>query len=95
MHEYGLGRNTVRLAIAVLRAEGLVVTTRQGSRVRTRQKMDDVPVRSHTRITTRMPTKPERRMLGIPEGVPVFVVERADGEDPEVLPGDRTALVVE
>lgn len=94
MDEYGLGRTTVRLAMAALRAEGLIVTTRQGSKVKDRHKLVEVPIKRDASVTTRMPTAAERRDHGIPEGTPVFVIER-DGEKPEILPGDRTRLVVE
>jgi DNA-binding GntR family transcriptional regulator len=92
--EYGISRESVRKAMGVLRAEGLIITTRQGSRVRPQPDVAEVPLSEDTRISTRMPTQRERRVLGIPEGVPVFVVERP-GVDPEVLAGDRTTLVVE
>jgi DNA-binding GntR family transcriptional regulator len=94
MHEYGVSRDSVRKAMAALRAEGLIVTTKQGSRVRPRQDVADVAIARDTRVSTRMPTLRERRELGVPEGVPVFVVERPD-TGPEVLAGDRTTLVVE
>lgn len=91
--EFGLGRDSVRLAMATLRAEGLIITTKQGSRVRPVLDMAEVAISKDTQVSTRMPTQRERRLLGLPEGVPVFVVERPGGE-PEVLAGDRTRLIV-
>lgn len=91
--EYGIGRDSVRKAMALLRAEGLIVTTRRGSRVRPLPDVAEVALSEDTVIRTRMPTQKERRLLGVPEGVPVFVVERP-GAEPEVLAGDRTKLVV-
>src|SRR5262247_2027409 len=60
--EYELGVDTVRDALAVLRREGLIVTTRgQGSRVR---QVEEVTVRyvpPDAEISARMPTEQERR----------------------------------
>jgi hypothetical protein len=38
-----------------------------------------------------MPTDPERRTHGIPEGVPILVITEP-GEEPRLLPADRTIL---
>lgn len=92
VHEYGISRTSVRQAMAMLRAEGLITTTRRGSRVRAEQDVDEVPIGTDTRVRTRMPTAGERQALNLAEGVPVFVIER-DGAEPEILPGDRTVLV--
>lgn len=91
--EFGLGRDSVRMAMATLRAEGLIITTKQGSKVRPQLDMAEVAISKDTQVSTRMPTLRERRLLGLPEGVPVFVVERPASE-PEVLAGDRTRLIV-
>lgn len=93
MDAYGLGRDSVRKAMAALRAEGLIVTSKQGSRVRPPIDVATVPITKDTQVKTRMPTQRERRVLGVAEGVPVFVVVRPGGE-PEVLAGDRTTLIV-
>lgn len=92
--ELGISRESVRKAMALLRAEGLIITTKQGSRVRPETAMALVSIARDAQVTTRMPTPRERRELGIDEGVPVFVIERA-GRDPELHPGDRTRLIVE
>lgn len=93
MDAYNIGRDSVRKAMAALRAEGLIVTTKQGSRVRPPTAVAVVSITKETQVHTRMPTQRERRVLGIAEGIPVFVVERRGGE-PEVFAGDRTTLVV-
>lgn len=94
VYEYGISRESVRKAMAALRAEGLIVTTKQGSKVRPLPDMAQVPISRDTQVTTRMPTPGERREFGIGEGVPVFVVEKP-GHDPVLHAGDRTRLVVE
>ena len=92
MDEYGISRTSVRQAMAMLRTEGLITTTRRGSRVRAERDIAEVVVDTDTRVTTRMPTAEERQRHSIAEGVPVFVLMR-EGAEPEVLPGDRTALI--
>lgn len=89
-HDFGVGRKTVRDALAVLRAEGLVVS-RRGYRTRVRSNPDvvRVPIPPGTVVTARMPTPDEREHWGLPVGVPVLVV----GD--EVYPADRVALVAD
>jgi DNA-binding FadR family transcriptional regulator len=92
---YGVGRNTVRDALRELKSSGIVRTvTGSGSYVRGEQEVTMVTVTSGVVIATRMPTAEERRDLGLDEGVALFVVARP-GEEPELLPGDRTTLIVE
>jgi DNA-binding GntR family transcriptional regulator len=93
VHEYGISRESVRKAMAALRAEGLIVTTTRGSRVRPKLDVAIVVVERDTQVSTRMPTLKERRALGIGEGIPVFVIERPES-DPELYAGDRTKLIV-
>ncbi len=96
---HGVSRGLVRLAKAVLRAEGLVVT-RQGQTSRVRRVFDkqSIDLTDVVRVETRMPTAPERERLnddlpdGLDEGVAVFVVWRSDAAEPELLPGDRWML---
>lgn len=87
---YGLARETVRRAVQALRSEGLVVA-QQGQPSRVRPIYDRAPIdmAGVTRIETRTPTRPERLRHLIDEGVAVFVVWRAGGGKPELLPGDR------
>lgn len=88
-HEFGVGRDTVRNALGVLRSEGLI-ETRRGYRSRVRSQLEVTPVviRSGARVAARMPTPAERRQWDLPVGVPVLVV------DGDVYPADRYALVV-
>jgi DNA-binding GntR family transcriptional regulator len=88
--DYGVSRNTVRQAVAILRGEGLVTTDRPGgTRVREQPERSIIEIDSGT-IETRMPTAAERRELDVAEGVPVLLVER-DGQT-ELYAGDRTVL---
>ncbi|GAA3039456.1 winged helix-turn-helix domain-containing protein [Streptosporangium longisporum] len=92
IHE--VGRDTVRDALSVLRAEGRVVTTRgSGTRVRANREMEVVELPAGGQVTSRMPTPAERIRWNLPPGVPVFVVEHPGGE-PEVIPADRARLAV-
>lgn len=93
IHE--VGTNTVRNALSVLRSTGEVVTIRGvGTQVREMYDREDQPATRGDRITARMPTDGEMRELGLPQGVPVLVVEQG-GREVAVLPADRVALVVE
>lgn len=88
--QYGLGRDAVRDALAVLRAEGLVTTERgRGTWVRESTQRQEVLLNRGDRAIARMPTDHERRDLAVAEGVPVVEVTRADGAS-EVHPADRT-----
>jgi GntR family transcriptional regulator len=90
--QYGLSRTTVRHAIAVLRAEGLVVVDRpHGTFVRTSERSSTVTLRKGDTVTTRMPSPTERHDLDLAEGVPVLVLSRADGST-ELYAGDRTRV---
>ncbi|MEV0214402.1 winged helix-turn-helix domain-containing protein [Micromonospora sp. NPDC050695] len=96
---HGVSRGLVRLAKAVLRSEGLVVT-RQGKTSRVRPLHDKSPIdlTGVVKIEVRMPTAPERARLGavlpdgFDEGVPVWVVWKLGAVKPELLPGDRWML---
>jgi DNA-binding GntR family transcriptional regulator len=90
--EHELGVDTVRDALAVLRREGLIVTTRgQGSRVRPVEEVSVRYVPPDAEISARMPTETERRGLGLPEGVPVLVVS-CEGQPDEVLPANENVV---
>ena len=90
--QYGLGRDAVRSALAVLRSEGLIVTDHLGSHVREQGEVTAVTVPAGADITSRMPTEAERRELAVAEGIPVLVVAH-DGEE-HVYPSDRYRLSV-
>lgn len=88
---YGVGLNSVRAALAILRSEGLVITRpQQGSWVRQYGEVNPVKVPPGAHISTRMPTEQERHAHGIPEGTPVLVIEQ-DG-DIRMLAGDRNIV---
>lgn len=93
-HRFGIARETARRAVSLLRAEGLIVTTRAvGSFVKLPEECEPVMARAGTTIRSRMPTTEERRSLGLSEGVPVLVIIRPDGSQ-ELAPADRVAIVV-
>jgi DNA-binding GntR family transcriptional regulator len=90
---YGVGRDAVRDALASLRADGLVITTRGlGTFVREpATEVNVVRMGAGTRVAARVATADERQRLGLPEGTAVLIVTRA-GESDEVLPADRTVI---
>lgn len=91
--EYGLGRHTVRRAVGVLRAEGLVVVLKgHGVVVREPAELQDLVPAAGSSVTARMPTAEERADHDIPEGVPVFSVITPDGAG-RIYPADRWRLV--
>ena len=91
--EYGIGRDAVRMAISVLRSEGLVSTSRgHGTRVRERPERRRVELPPGSSVISRMPNEAERRALQLDAGVPVLEVRDAKG-DVEVLPGDEVELL--
>jgi len=92
--EYGVGRDAVRKALALLRAEGRV-TTERGERSRVRPELERVEIQlsAGDAVIGRMPDEPERGRLGLDEGVPIFEIHHRDGTI-EVLPADRTKLTV-
>ncbi|MET7868006.1 GntR family transcriptional regulator [Micromonospora taraxaci] len=91
--EYGVGRPTVRRALALLRLEGLVITERgYGTYVVESQPRVTVRVPRAARLWSRMPTDEERVKLGIDPGAVVPVVEFQVGAQPIRGPwrADRT-----
>lgn len=88
---HGVGRDTVRDALALLRSWGLV-SARQGKGWYVRQPREPEPVRLADRIqvSARMPTAAEQDRWDLDDGVPVLVVER--GERIDVYPADRHKL---
>ena len=90
---FGVGRDAVRDALASLRTEGLVVTTR-GIGTFVREPATEITVLrlgAGTRVAARDATADERQQLGLPEGTAVLVVTRP-GQPDEVLPADRTVV---
>ncbi|MBF9132625.1 winged helix-turn-helix transcriptional regulator [Plantactinospora sp. S1510] len=91
--EYGVGRDAVRQALALLRSEGLVSTERgERSRVRVPPERVSVELPPGGRAVARMPADPERVERDMDEGVPVIEVHHPDGTT-EVHPGDKTELI--
>lgn len=92
--EYEVGATSIRNALAVLRAERLIVTEQGvGSRVRTADHRRTVNIPQGARIRIRPATEAERRRWGLVEHEPVAVIETDDGT--EVLPAYRVVLVAE
>jgi DNA-binding GntR family transcriptional regulator len=92
MQEHGISRDSVDRAMHVLRSEGLIVTDRRGSYVRSDGERIVVRV-EQGRISARMPSEPERRELRLAEGVPLLVVAGADGSE-QVHPADRAVIEI-
>ena len=93
VQRFEVARATARAAVAILRAEGLVVTySGRGSFVREPAPVETISIGRDAIVTARAPSETERRTLGLVEGVPVLVVTSAGGDE-RVLPADRTALV--
>lgn len=90
--ELGLARDTIRRAVAVLRAEGLVEVHRgHGVVVREHNDVQDLTLDPGSTVTARMPTPDERADMDLPEGVPLFSVTGPDGSA-AVYPADRFQL---
>lgn len=81
-HEYGVGLDTLRDALAVLRTEGTVRGGGRGRRAMVPPKVQLrwVSLRPGETLTSRMPTQPEREQYDIPEGVPLLVVRTSAGD---------------
>ncbi|MEU1687928.1 winged helix-turn-helix domain-containing protein [Micromonospora sp. NPDC005707] len=92
--EYGIGREAVRMAMSILRSEGLVSTVRgHGTRVRETPQRERMELPAGATVIARMPTGHERRELHLDEGVPVLEIRWGKGEV-EVKPGDQVELIL-
>lgn len=90
--EWDVSLETVRKALAVLRAEGLIVTEHGvGSRIARMPSRVTVAARPGDVTESRMPTPAERRALDMPEGVPLVVLVHPDGGE-EIYDGMRTRV---
>jgi DNA-binding FadR family transcriptional regulator len=90
---YQVSRDTVRRSMIVLRTEGLIVVEPgRVARVREAVAMETVEIQPGSTLTIRMPTAAEVRERGLPQAVPVAVVEHAGKVT--VHAGDRTTFVV-
>ncbi|GAB3861695.1 GntR family transcriptional regulator [Dactylosporangium cerinum] len=79
---YGVGRMSVRRALAMLRHEGLIVTER-GTPVSVRLQPPRMflELADTDQLIARMPTRQEAQHLGVQVGVPLLQVVRADGSE--------------
>ncbi|WFF07272.1 winged helix-turn-helix domain-containing protein [Micromonospora sp. WMMD1076] len=94
MQETGLGRTTVRRAIAALRAQGVVeVQHGWGTRVPQAREVERIVAEPGSVVTTRMPTPTERATFDVPDGVPMLIVTGPDGIA-DAYPGDRAQVDV-
>jgi DNA-binding transcriptional MocR family regulator len=91
--EHGVGRMTIRRALAVLREEGLISTRRGApSVVRTRAVRQLLVLQPNERLVGRMPSRAERTTLALHPGVPLLVVRRTDGSS-DVYAADKVEVV--
>lgn len=85
----GVGRMSVRRAMAVLRHEGLIITGRgMQALVRSQPTRTFIGISASDQLVARMPTPPESRRLELTAGVPVLEVTRNDGSV-DIFPADR------
>lgn len=92
----GVDRSVVRRAVQLLRDEGLV-TTRHGvgSFVVAVPQLKVAVLRPGDHVASRMPDDTERKRLSsLSPGVPVLVITRATGGDPELYSAAVTVLRV-
>ncbi|WP_428963642.1 GntR family transcriptional regulator [Micromonospora fluostatini] len=90
--EYGIGRDAVRAAIALLRAEGVMTTTKgRGTWVRETPRRSDAELAPGGSAIARMPSSRERREMDLDEGVPVLEIHSPDGEV-QIVPADQTRI---
>lgn len=91
--QYGVSRGTVVRAFDVLRAEGVIDTIHgQGSRIAAIPEVAVVRIGPADSAVTRMPDDHERDAMNMAPGVPLFVVTRGTGGDPELYNGAVTVL---
>ena len=89
---YGVGRTTVRRAIAELRGDGLITVQHGwGTRVRPAPETQEIRGEPGMTVSTRMPTPEERAVHQMADGVPMLVVTDNDGLQ-YAYPGDVTHL---
>jgi DNA-binding transcriptional MocR family regulator len=94
---FGVDRSVVRRAVQLLRDEGVIVTRHGvGSFVATVPQLTVVTVGPGDRVSARMPGEGERLRLGqLSPGIPVLVITRADGGEPEVYSAALTVVHVQ
>ncbi|KXK63276.1 hypothetical protein AWW66_04030 [Micromonospora rosaria] len=91
--EHAIGRESVRMAVAILRSEGLVSTSRgRGTWVRETPRRSDAELAPGGSAIARMPSSRERREMDLDEGVPVLEIHSPDGEV-QIVPADQTRII--
>ncbi|MFG2001661.1 GntR family transcriptional regulator [Spirillospora sp. NPDC048911] len=82
VHQYEVSSATVRKALAILRAEGLVESVRgMPWRVRERGEPSVIQLQPGDRVRARLATREDTERYEIPEGVVVLAVSREGGRD--------------
>jgi DNA-binding FadR family transcriptional regulator len=94
---FGVDRSVVRRAVQLLREEGVVITRHGvGSFVATVPQLTVITAHPGDQVSARMPDDGERIRLGqLSPGIPVLVITRADGAEPEVYSAALTVVHVE
>jgi DNA-binding transcriptional regulator YhcF (GntR family) len=98
--EHGCSVDTIRAAVRELAHEGLLIALpREGTEVTGPGPRGVVYERAPVRISTRMPSEPERRERGYPPGVPLIVIEQPvhSEDDPAAIreyPGHTTTVEI-
>lgn len=91
---HGVSRETIRRALAVLRAEGLVVTEPSyGTRVRVPEQRRQIAAPRGSTVISRPATAAERRELGLAVGDHVQVISLG-GRVVGVHPADSVELTI-
>ncbi|ROO82542.1 GntR family transcriptional regulator [Actinocorallia herbida] len=80
--EFGVGAGTIRRALPILVAEGLVVPAGRGLpyRVADRLEPEVIRVGPATRVASRIASEADSDRFRVAEGAFITVVERADGD---------------
>ena len=95
--DFGVDRSVVRHAVQVLREEGLIVTRHGiGSFVAAVPTRHAVILHPGDQVSARMPDAAERDRIGpLSTGVPILVIMRVAGGDPEIHDAAVTVLHVQ
>jgi GntR family transcriptional regulator len=90
--QYGVGRDVVRSALALLRQEGLITSVRgTNAKVRAPVARREVTLGAGDELIGRMPSEPERIERLMEYGVPLLAIKRRSGAV-ELFPGDRVVI---